>query len=214
MVAKIRETLPSMKVLFMSGHAGEAIKAGGKLEASDHLLEKPFYAHDLLKAVRELLRRVGRVFRYSPQMPGPEDPAYMRACRKKGRAMCCPALLSAAIDSNLERIAQTDLSLTREAAAAAQVGEHEERRRQALVAVRVDRVVEIRPVRDVEDVQENLERLLIVQVCPPAGADVGLEVVGAVGAVSAPGVFHDSASSPERCRCRCRPATGSVSSPF
>ena len=55
MVAKIRETLPLMKVLFMSGHAGEAIKAGGKLEASDHLLEKPFYAHDLLKAVRELL---------------------------------------------------------------------------------------------------------------------------------------------------------------
>ena len=55
MVAKIRESLPSMKVLFMSGHAGEAIKAGGKLEASDHLLEKPFYAHDLLKAVRELL---------------------------------------------------------------------------------------------------------------------------------------------------------------
>ena len=55
MVAKIRETLPAMKVLFMSGHAGEAIKAGGKLEASDHLLEKPFYAHDLLKAVRELL---------------------------------------------------------------------------------------------------------------------------------------------------------------
>jgi len=55
MVAKIRESSPTMKVLFMSGHAGQAIKEGGKLEASDHLLEKPFYAHDLLKAVRELL---------------------------------------------------------------------------------------------------------------------------------------------------------------
>jgi two-component system, cell cycle sensor histidine kinase and response regulator CckA len=55
MVAKIRESMPTMKVLFMSGHAGQAIKEGGKLEASDHLLEKPFYAHDLLKAVRDLL---------------------------------------------------------------------------------------------------------------------------------------------------------------
>ena len=55
MVEKIRETIPTMKVLFMSGHAGQAIKQGGKLDASDHLLEKPFYAHDLLKAMRELL---------------------------------------------------------------------------------------------------------------------------------------------------------------
>jgi CheY-like chemotaxis protein len=55
MVARIREAIPTMKVLFMSGHAGQAIKQGGKLETTDHLLEKPFYAHDLLKAVRELL---------------------------------------------------------------------------------------------------------------------------------------------------------------
>jgi len=55
MVARIRETRPLLRVLYMSGHAGHAIRQGGKLEATDHLLEKPFYAHDLLRAVRELL---------------------------------------------------------------------------------------------------------------------------------------------------------------
>ena len=55
MVMKIRESIPAMKVLFMSGHAGQAFTQSGKLDTSDHLLEKPFYAHDLLKAVRELL---------------------------------------------------------------------------------------------------------------------------------------------------------------
>jgi signal transduction histidine kinase len=55
MVARIREVRPSVKVLYMSGHAGQAFTKSGRLEENDHLLEKPFYAHDLLKAVRELL---------------------------------------------------------------------------------------------------------------------------------------------------------------
>lgn len=55
MIARIREARPLMRVLYMSGHSGHAIRQGGKLEATDHLLEKPFYAHDLLRAVRELL---------------------------------------------------------------------------------------------------------------------------------------------------------------
>jgi signal transduction histidine kinase len=55
MVARIREGRRDVKVLYMSGHAGHAIRHGGKLEHEDHLLEKPFYAHDLLSAVRDVL---------------------------------------------------------------------------------------------------------------------------------------------------------------
>jgi signal transduction histidine kinase len=55
MVARIREARPDIKVLYMSGHAGHALNHDGSLETTEAFLEKPFYAHDLLKAVRGLL---------------------------------------------------------------------------------------------------------------------------------------------------------------
>jgi signal transduction histidine kinase len=55
MVSRIRETRPDIKVLYMSGHAGKPMTADSVLEPSTHLLEKPFQAHQLLQAVREIL---------------------------------------------------------------------------------------------------------------------------------------------------------------
>jgi len=55
MVRKIREGRPDIPVLFMSGHTGRPMSPSGALDASDHLLEKPFTANSLLQAVRDLL---------------------------------------------------------------------------------------------------------------------------------------------------------------
>lgn len=55
MVMHLQIVHPDIKVLYMSGHPGQAMTSDGVLEASAHLLEKPFTSHDLLRAVRELL---------------------------------------------------------------------------------------------------------------------------------------------------------------
>jgi PAS domain S-box-containing protein len=55
MVVQLRKTRPDIKVLYMSGYAGDAIARGGVLEANAPALKKPFTAHDLLQTVRELL---------------------------------------------------------------------------------------------------------------------------------------------------------------
>lgn len=46
---------PSLRVLFMSGYAGQAIHLNGWLEKGAHLLNKPFRRHDLAQAVRSVL---------------------------------------------------------------------------------------------------------------------------------------------------------------
>jgi CheY-like chemotaxis protein len=55
MVKRLLEVRPAVKVLYMSGQAGPAAPENGRLDASTHLIEKPFAAHDLLRAVRARL---------------------------------------------------------------------------------------------------------------------------------------------------------------
>jgi hypothetical protein len=55
MVSQLRETVPDLKVLYVSGYAGEALTRAGTPELNAPLLGKPFTAHDLLQRVRALL---------------------------------------------------------------------------------------------------------------------------------------------------------------
>ena len=55
MVDQLRKTRPEIKVLYMSGYAGEVIARGGLIDAKTPFLEKPFAAGDLLQTVREVL---------------------------------------------------------------------------------------------------------------------------------------------------------------
>jgi two-component system cell cycle sensor histidine kinase/response regulator CckA len=55
MVRQLRNTRPEIKVLYMSGYAGEVVMRGGALEANTSFLEKPFAARDLLQTVSEIL---------------------------------------------------------------------------------------------------------------------------------------------------------------
>jgi two-component system cell cycle sensor histidine kinase/response regulator CckA len=55
MARRLRETRPDLKVLYMSGYAGETMARGGMLEEHATLLGKPFTAHELLQKVREML---------------------------------------------------------------------------------------------------------------------------------------------------------------
>ncbi len=87
----------------------------------------------------------------------------------------------------LEHVPHPELCLAREAAAAAQVGQHQERRRDPLIA---GRILEIRPVGQVEHVEEDLDRLPSWHAASPAGPQVDLEVIRAEGAVLAALVLH------------------------
>jgi two-component system cell cycle sensor histidine kinase/response regulator CckA len=53
-LAKLR---PELKVLYMSGYAGDAIAHQGQLAPGVELLQKPFTAGDLNRRVREVLDR-------------------------------------------------------------------------------------------------------------------------------------------------------------
>jgi PAS domain S-box-containing protein len=55
LVSELRKTRPDVKVLYMSGYAGDMISRGSAFEADTPILEKPFNAQDLLQAVRTLL---------------------------------------------------------------------------------------------------------------------------------------------------------------
>jgi two-component system cell cycle sensor histidine kinase/response regulator CckA len=55
MARRLQETRPDLKVLYMSGYAGEAMTRGGVLDEHATLLGKPFTAHELLQKVREML---------------------------------------------------------------------------------------------------------------------------------------------------------------
>jgi CheY-like chemotaxis protein len=55
MVAILKKLRPHVKVLYMSGYAGDAIALRGGLDLTDTILEKPFTASVLLRAVREAL---------------------------------------------------------------------------------------------------------------------------------------------------------------
>lgn len=51
----LKTARPDMKVLYMSGHTGEAVIRHGVWKPGTHLLRKPFTAHDLALRVREVL---------------------------------------------------------------------------------------------------------------------------------------------------------------
>jgi CheY-like chemotaxis protein len=54
MVRQLQGVRPDLRVMFMSGYAGDVIERGG-VESNVPVLEKPFTAHDLLQKVQELL---------------------------------------------------------------------------------------------------------------------------------------------------------------
>jgi PAS domain S-box-containing protein len=55
LVAQVRETLPGLRVLFVSGYTEEGVRKHGVLDADSAFLEKPFTAERLAQTVRELL---------------------------------------------------------------------------------------------------------------------------------------------------------------
>ncbi len=52
---RLRALQPGLRVVFMSGYAGEVIARHGVLEASVHFVQKPFDAHALTRVLREAL---------------------------------------------------------------------------------------------------------------------------------------------------------------
>ena len=56
MVAVLRKTRPDLKVLYMSGYSGETIAQRGGFSVSTPVLEKPFTAFVLLRAVHQALQ--------------------------------------------------------------------------------------------------------------------------------------------------------------
>jgi two-component system, cell cycle sensor histidine kinase and response regulator CckA len=61
LAARIRETRPNARVLFMSGYADEAVVRHGALDAGAAFVEKPFSANELARSVREALDRPAHV---------------------------------------------------------------------------------------------------------------------------------------------------------
>ena len=55
LAARIREALPRVKVLYMSGYTADAVAHRGILEADVHFLQKPFSNQVLARKVREVL---------------------------------------------------------------------------------------------------------------------------------------------------------------
>jgi PAS domain S-box-containing protein len=57
LASRVRETRPSVRVLFMSGYADDAVVRHGTLEPGSAFIEKPFSANDLARSVRGVLDR-------------------------------------------------------------------------------------------------------------------------------------------------------------
>jgi DNA-binding response OmpR family regulator len=57
LAAAIVERVPTVRVLFMSGYADEAVTRHGSLERGAAYLEKPFSGRELARAVRDTLDR-------------------------------------------------------------------------------------------------------------------------------------------------------------
>jgi len=55
LAAKIRQTLPVLKIIYCSGYADSALKQRGLLPADGVFIQKPFTMHSLLTRVREVL---------------------------------------------------------------------------------------------------------------------------------------------------------------
>jgi len=55
MIREIRQTMPELSVLFMSGYAGAKITQDSLEQGHAAFLSKPFTVHDLLQTVRGLL---------------------------------------------------------------------------------------------------------------------------------------------------------------
>ena len=55
LAARLKETCPDLKVLFMSGYTAEVIAHHGVLEEGVHFMEKPFSREELAARVREAL---------------------------------------------------------------------------------------------------------------------------------------------------------------
>ena len=53
--SKLKETLPHLKVLYMSGYTDNVISDKGVLKAGVHFIGKPFSIRELLKKVRLVL---------------------------------------------------------------------------------------------------------------------------------------------------------------
>ena len=55
MVARAREFRPDLRVVFMSGYAGEAATEPGRIEARDPLLPKPLSREALVDALHSVM---------------------------------------------------------------------------------------------------------------------------------------------------------------
>jgi CheY-like chemotaxis protein len=55
LAALLVATRPTLRVLYITGYALEAIEQGGDVAGADRLLQKPFSADQLARTVRELL---------------------------------------------------------------------------------------------------------------------------------------------------------------
>jgi signal transduction histidine kinase len=75
LVRQIREGRPETRVLFVTGHAGEAFEFGVPVDHS--VLEKPFTASALAARVRAVLDRAGEPAEPPPGKPGPRPPQTM-----------------------------------------------------------------------------------------------------------------------------------------
>jgi hypothetical protein len=63
----VRERLPYAQMLYTSGYAEGVLAHEGKLDASVHLLQKPYHPDALSARIRHLLRRAPR--RSAPSAP-------------------------------------------------------------------------------------------------------------------------------------------------
>jgi DNA-binding response OmpR family regulator len=66
---QLRQEIPDLKIVYMSGNLGESVAHGDVLQAGTRFLEKPFTRHELLEAVHDLI---------GPPGEGPPDPSRSR----------------------------------------------------------------------------------------------------------------------------------------
>jgi PAS domain S-box-containing protein len=60
LAGKLREKIPGLKVIYMSGYTDTSLVRDGILEAGTILVQKPFKLHELARVIREALSRVQR----------------------------------------------------------------------------------------------------------------------------------------------------------
>jgi FixJ family two-component response regulator len=60
LAGKLREKLPDLKVIYMSGYTDTSLVRDGILEAGTILVQKPFKLQELARVIREALSRVQR----------------------------------------------------------------------------------------------------------------------------------------------------------